>query len=90
MAWDESFICDICGNMKLESNHWWMVTLRDVLCFEEDQHSRHFTLVPWNAGECRNPKIRHVCGEGCATKALERFMSQGTLDHEISRATARV
>mgnify|MGYP001544478491 CR=1 FL=1 len=86
MAWDESFICDICGNIKLESNHWWMVSLGDVFCFEEGQPARHFTLVPWDAAESRNPKVHHICGEGCATKALERFMSSGTLSQEVSRA----
>ncbi len=89
MAWDESFICDICGNTKLASNHWWLVSLGDVFCFEEGQPSRHFTMVPWDSGESRNPKIHHICGEGCATKALERFMSSGTLSQEVSRAAAR-
>jgi len=83
MAWDESFNCDICGKMKLESNHWWMVTLGNILCFEEGQPSRHFTLIPWNVGESRNTNVHHICGEGCATKALERFMSNGTLAPEV-------
>lgn len=89
MAWDESFSCDICGNKKMESNHWWMVTLGNVLCFEEGQPARHFTLVPWNQAESRNQNVFHVCGEGCATKALERFMSSGTLAQEVHRAIPR-
>ena len=89
MAWDESFTCDICGKPKLEANHWWMVTLGDVLCFEDGQPSRHFSIVPWNSAESRNPKMRHICGEGCAMKALERFMSSGTLEQEIHHAAAR-
>jgi len=89
MAWDESFSCDICGKMKMESNHWWMVTLGKVLCFEEGRPSRHFTLVPWAQAESRNTNIHHICGEGCATKALERFMSSGTLAQEVHRAIPR-
>ena len=89
MAWDEAFSCDICGNKKMESNHWWMVTLGNVLCFEEGQPARHFTLVPWNQAESRNPNVAHVCGEGCATKALERFMSSGTLAQEVHSAIPR-
>jgi len=80
MAWDESFICNICGTVKLESNHWWMITLGNVLCFDEGQPSRRFTLLPWNEDQSRNPDVYHVCGEGCASKALERFMSSGNLD----------
>jgi hypothetical protein len=90
MAWDESFTCDICGTTKLATNHWWLVTLGDVLCFEEGQPARHFTLVPWDAGASRNEGVFHICGESCATKALERFMSSGSLTQEVSRAAARV
>lgn len=88
MAWDESFNCDICGKAKLESNHWWLVTTADVLCSEEDQPSKRFTLIPWNEAESRNPDLHHLCGEGCATKALERFMSTGKLEPEAYRDTA--
>ena len=35
MVWDVSFTCDICGRKKLEANHWWMLVLGDVPCFEE-------------------------------------------------------
>ena len=80
MAWDESFTCNICGTTKLESNHWWMITLGNVLCFEAGQPPRHFTVLPWNDDESRNPDVYHVCGEGCATKALERFMSSGRIE----------
>ena len=90
MAWDESFTCDICGKMKLESNHWWMVTLGDVFCFEADQPPKHFSIVPWNAAESRNEDVHHICGEGCATKALERFMSTGTLAKEVHRSPMHV
>lgn len=85
MAWDESFTCDICGTSKLESNHWWMITLGDMPCFQEDLPARHFTLTPWDEDASRNPGIHHICGEGCATKALERFMSTGNVVHEGSK-----
>ncbi|MGH9616293.1 MAG: hypothetical protein ACRD28_06080 [Acidobacteriaceae bacterium] len=89
MAWDESFTCNICGVVKLESNHWWMITLGNVFCFNQGQLSQQFTLAPWNDEESRNPDLYHVCGEGCAMKALERFMSSGTLVQETSQAATR-
>lgn len=89
MAWDESFICDICGTTKQSTNHWWLVTLGDVLCFDEGQPARHFSLVPWDTGASRNQGVFHICGEGCAIKALERFMSSGSLTQEISRTASR-
>jgi hypothetical protein len=75
MAWDVSFSCDICGKKKGEANHWWMVMLGDVPCWEEDQPSHRFTIFPWNAAESQNPEMYHLCGEGCAMQAMQRFMT---------------
>ena len=44
MVWDVSFTCDICGRKKLEANHWWMLVLGDVPCFDEGQPTQRFTL----------------------------------------------
>lgn len=83
MVWDVAFTCDICGKKKGESNHWWMVMLGDVPCWEDDQPSRRFTLLPWNPAESRNPEMFHLCGQGCAMQAMERFMASGSV-HSLS------
>lgn len=75
MVWDVSFTCDICGKKKAEANHWWMVLLGDVPCYESDQPHQRFTLLPWSPAESRNADMLHVCGQGCAIKAVERFMT---------------
>ena len=75
MVWDVSFSCDICGKKKGEANHWWMVMLGDVPCWEADQPNHRFTLFPWNAAESQNPEMYHLCGEGCAVQAMQRFMT---------------
>ena len=80
MTWDVSFNCDICGKKKGEANHWWMVLLRDVPCYDEGQPSSRFTLLPWNAAESRNGDLYHLCGQGCAMKAMVRFMTTGAID----------
>jgi hypothetical protein len=79
MVWDVSFTCDVCGRKKLESNHWWMLTLGDVPCFEEGQPRQRFTLMPWNKAESGNPQFFHLCGQGCAMQAMERFMNHGSI-----------
>lgn len=79
MVWDVSFTCDICGRKKGESNHWWMLALDDVPCFEEGQPHQRFTLMPWNAAESQNTEFYHVCGQGCAMQAMERFMTNGAI-----------
>jgi hypothetical protein len=80
MAWDVSFTCDICGKKKGEANHWWMVLLGDVPCYDEGQPGLRFTLLPWNLAESRNPEMYHLCGQGCAMKAMERFMTTGAIE----------
>jgi hypothetical protein len=82
MVWDVSYTCDICGKKKGEANHWWMMMLGAVPCFEEGQPNHRFTLLPWNATESRNKEMRHLCGQGCAMKALERFMSNQIVERE--------
>jgi hypothetical protein len=89
MVWDVSFTCDICGKKKAEANHWWMLILGDVPCFEEDQPSQRFTLMPWNAAESRSGSLYHLCGQGCSMQALERFMSRGKIVSELTAGTVR-
>jgi len=83
MVWDVAYTCDICGKKKGEANHWWMLMLGDVPCFEEGQPNQRFTVLPWNSNESRNTEMRHLCGQGCAMKALERFMTNRTVEHEL-------
>jgi hypothetical protein len=89
MVWDVSFTCDVCGKKKADANHWWMVLLGDVPCYEQDQPHQRFTILPWNAAESRNTDMLHVCGQGCAMKALERFMTSGAVVPDSKLALAR-
>jgi len=92
MTWDVSFTCDICGKKKGDANHWWMVMLGDVPCFDEGQPGLRFTLLPWNAAESRSHDMHHLCGQGCAMKAMERFMTTGaigTLEDEATETAYR-
>lgn len=79
MVWDVSFTCDICSRKKSEANHWWMLVLGDVPCFEEGQPRHRFTLMPWNKAESGNRDFYHLCGQGCAMQAMERFMHHGSI-----------
>ena len=80
MVWDVSFTCDICGKTKGEANHWWMVALGAIPCFDADPRNTRFTLMPWNLLESRNPDMYHLCGQGCAMQAMERYMTEGAID----------
>ena len=87
MVWDVSFPCDICNAKKGESNHWWMVALGEVPCFEEGQPRQRFTLMPWNWADSQNPEFYHVCGQNCAMQAMERFMNTGSILLESAQQT---
>ena|SRR5580698_1609091 len=80
MTWDVSFTCDICGKKKGEANHWWMVMLGETPHYEEGQPGLRFILLPWNAADSRNASMYHLCGQGCAMKAMERYMTTGTIE----------
>jgi hypothetical protein len=56
-----------------------MVMLGDVPCFEDDQPHQRFTLLPWNPAESQNSEIYHLCGQGCAMGAMERFMTSASI-----------
>ena len=87
MSWDVSFTCDICGKTKGEANHWWMASLGTLNSFEDagDARQLRFTLMRWTGAESRNPDIYHLCGQGCAMQAAERFMTEGALDADLVR-----
>ncbi|MGC8549677.1 MAG: hypothetical protein ACP5M4_08250 [Acidobacteriaceae bacterium] len=84
MVWDVSFTCDVCGKRKGEVNQWWMVMLGDVPCFD-DGPGKRFTLMPWNPAESQNAEMYHLCGQGCALQAMERFMTYGKIESDTNQ-----
>ncbi len=84
MVWDVAFTCDICGKSKGEANHWWMAALGSVPCFESngghDLREQRFTLMRWSRTDSQNPDMYHLCGQGCAMQAMERFMTEGSIE----------
>lgn len=59
-----TFKCDVCGKVKGETNHWFVLLLMprkiEVLQFEEN----------WS-----KPGATHVCGSGCAMKRISERMA---------------
>ncbi len=46
---------------------------------QDDTPSGRFTLLRWSAETCCDQDLHHLCGQGCAMQALERFMTFGSL-----------
>lgn len=84
MVWDVTFTCDICGKSKGEANHWWMASVGSVPCIEPEIQDalkdQRFTLMRWSRSDSQNPDMYHLCGQGCAMQAMERFMNEGMID----------
>jgi len=60
------FVCDECGKQKGDVNRWWMLeTMTGV-----------FWLIAWRKNEETNSQIKHLCGQECAHKALDKFLSE--------------
>ncbi len=79
MVWDVMFSCDICGKTKGEANHWWLAMLAPHPPETAESDAR-FTLLRWSRAESQGEAMYHLCGQGCAMQAMERFMTEGTID----------
>ena len=56
------------------------------MLFRSGQPGQRFALLPWNFAESRNPNMYHLCGQGCAMQALERFMTNRAIEREAQVA----
>ena len=72
MAEVSTFRCDECGKLKEEANHWFRAAEIAGPCF---------MLMTWgDSEELISPdeieKTLHLCGMGCALKAMAKAMEQ--------------
>ncbi len=79
MVWNVMFTCDICGKNKGEANHWWMAAL-GPLDSPSGEEAARFTLMRWSRNKSQDADVYHLCGQGCAMHAMERFMNEGAID----------
>lgn len=64
MSYSEQFFCDVCGKIKQQVNHWWIVYTG----------SDSFELAGWDAETAKESGIEALCGQECAAKALSQWM----------------
>jgi hypothetical protein len=73
MARKELVVCDNCGTVKGETNHWWqlyvehsdpMFTLPQAMLILPSEDMR---LPPWNKGERYD-----LCGDSCISEVTHR------------------
>jgi hypothetical protein len=68
--------CTICGAIKREVNHWWLIVIG---CMGDEIH-----FVAWSAA-LEPVADGCACGEACAHKALARWFETRTLEAPPNR-----
>ena len=67
----DTYKCDVCGALKKEANHWFIATTGMV------GYAR-FIIVPWGGSLPGSADdFLHLCGMGCAIKAMQSEMTRG-------------
>lgn len=67
MAQRMDYVCDGCGAVKREGNHWFL--------FTEDRGSA--CIIRWTPEAVSTYKsARHLCGESCAIFAVSNFCAK--------------
>ncbi len=78
----DAFFCDACGAQKREVNHWWNIDMQGFISGTPEDHATAdtrlpaFMLVPFNAELARQDDIKSACGQLCAHKIMDEYMSQ--------------
>ena len=66
----KSYVCGCCKVERKDANHWFVL----------EETTDGFHLHPWiwavERDQLDGGRVEHVCGQVCAHKLLDRFMSQ--------------
>lgn len=69
--------CDICGEEKKQTNHW----------FVAYEHSGELRIGGWKSRYCKRTGSRHLCGQTCLHKLMDEFMAKTIAeDRELAAA----
>ena len=62
----QAISCDLCGNEKRQTNHWFVA-------YEQNGELR---VSGWNSRNRLRPGTRHLCGQTCLHKLVDDFMAR--------------
>jgi hypothetical protein len=66
--------CDVCGTEKKDTNHWWRIGLNASTLWAQPF---------WDITEKYKVVYRDACGQACAMKLFDRYLSNGTLEESL-------
>jgi hypothetical protein len=61
----DAYVCDVCGTTRAKSNHWRLVVI----------DAKGFHVCDWNDSKAKNKKVKHICGQLCLHKSLDKYMA---------------
>jgi hypothetical protein len=69
MTLKKMYVCSVCGAERKDANHWFVLT--------ETKAGFHLQSWEWAVREemLDEEGTEHLCGQVCAHKLLDRFMS---------------
>ncbi|HEU4772794.1 MAG TPA: hypothetical protein VFS68_11625 [Candidatus Udaeobacter sp.] len=73
MSIQKSFLCDLCGKTRGESNRWFIATVSEDGTTYISQAFHSATPEEIEQADF------HLCGEGCATKKYSEFLTKANL-----------
>lgn len=65
MSAETVYHCDVCGVQKGVVNHWWIAFRGQSIRF-----------CRWTEREANRVPGLHLCGQACAQKLLDEFLSE--------------
>ncbi len=74
----QAISCDICGNEKKQTNHWFVA-------YEQGAELR---VSGWNSRNRLRPGTKHLCGQTCLHKLVDDFMAMAIGQKTQSKAQA--
>ena len=75
LTWTETFNCDICGKQKGMTDHWWLAW-SEPFSPHPDAPERHmFKIYPWENMLAHDASAKHLCGQACLQKLVDRWLN---------------
>jgi hypothetical protein len=62
----QAISCDLCGNEKKQTNHWFVA-------YEQGEELR---VSGWSSRNRLRPGTKHLCGQTCLHKLVDEFMAK--------------
>jgi hypothetical protein len=76
MARKEQVVCDVCGKLKQETNHWFVVLVNElgIAIATDPQYKAFIDSQP--SGAATTATTVDCCGEACVLKKVSELISK--------------